>query len=114
VSLSSVSSAKSAVANSVDKQVTIEKTKIRKKPYHVYVLLCDDGSYYTGYTSDVALRFQRHKKGLGARYTRMRKPKKLVYVEDFETRKAAIHREQQIKSLSRREKQKLVSTGLRT
>jgi predicted GIY-YIG superfamily endonuclease len=44
----------------------------------------------------------------------MRKPKKLVYVEDFETRKAAIRREQQIKSLSRREKQKLVSTGLRT
>ena len=85
-----------------------------KKPekgesYFVYLLLCDDGSYYTGYTNNVALRFERHKKGHGARYTRLRRPEKIVYVKEFRTRGAAIRRELQIKSLSHREKHELVS-----
>jgi putative endonuclease len=74
------------------------------KSYYVYLLLCDDGSYYTGYTNDLASRFERHKRGRGARYTRMRKPKKIVYVERFGTRVAAIRREQEMKALSHREK----------
>ena len=81
--------------------------------YFVYLLLCDDGSYYTGYTNNVTLRFERHKKGYGARYTRIRRPKKVVYVEEFRTRGAAIRRELQIKSLSHREKHELVSIGAR-
>ena len=80
--------------------------------YFVYLLLCDDGSYYTGYTNNVALRFERHKKGYGARYTRIRRPKRVVYVEEFRTRGAAIRRELQIKSLSHREKHELVSIGV--
>jgi len=86
------------------------RTKERES-YFVYLLLCDDGSYYTGYTNNVALRFERHKKGYGARYTRIRRPKRVVYVEEFRTRGAAIRRELQIKSLSHREKHELVSIG---
>ncbi len=86
-----------------------KKTEERKA-YFVYLLLCDDGSYYTGYTNNVTLRFERHKKGYGARYTRIRRPEKVVYVEEFKTRGAAIRRELQIKSLSHREKHELVST----
>jgi putative endonuclease len=79
--------------------------------YFVYLLLCDDGSYYTGYTNNVALRFERHKKGYGARYTRLRRPERVVYLEEFKNRGAAIRRELRIKSLSHREKKALASTS---
>ena len=81
-----------------------------KESYFVYLLLCDDGSYYTGYTNNVVSRFERHQKGYGARYTRLRRPQKVVHVEKFRSRRAAIRRELQIKSLNHREKQELVST----
>jgi putative endonuclease len=87
-----------------------EKLAAQPKSYFVYLLLCDDGSYYTGYTSNVASRLERHKTGSGARYTRMRKPKRVVYVEEFRTRLAAIRRERRIKALSHGAKQKLAST----
>lgn len=81
-------------------------------PYFVYLLLCDNGSYYTGYTSDVPSRFERHRKGHGARYTRMHRPRELVYVETWKTRRAAMAREMQIKALTHRRKRDLVvSTG---
>ena len=79
------------------------------KIYSVYLLLCDDGSYYTGYTNNVTSRLEKHKAGHGARYTRMHKPKEVVYVEEFKTRKAATRRERQIKALSHREKHELAS-----
>jgi putative endonuclease len=92
----------------------IEEKKTQKwKTHYVYLLLCDDGSYYTGYTNDVASRFERHKRGQGARYTRIHRPIKVVHVEEFETRKAATRREQQIKALSHEEKHELVTTGFR-
>jgi putative endonuclease len=91
-----------------------KKAERGKKTYYVYLLLCDDGSYYTGYTNNVASRLERHKKGRGARYTRMRRPKKVVHVEGFRTRIAAIRREHQIKALSHREKHELVLVGSRT
>jgi len=96
----------------VRKVITVagsKKTEKERESYFVYLLLCDDGSYYTGYTNNVASRFERHKKGYGARYTRLRRPEKVVYVEEFKTRGAALRRELQIKSLSHREKQELVS-----
>ena len=80
----------------------------RKNPsYFVYILLCDDGSYYTGYTSSVASRFERHEKGHGARYTKMRKPTRIVYVQRFKTRRAAMRKEREIKALSHDRKRDL-------
>jgi putative endonuclease len=75
--------------------------------YYVYILLCTDGSYYTGHAKDVEKRFEMHKKGRGARYTRMHEPEKLVYLEQFESRGEAMKRERQIKRLSHDKKQQL-------
>jgi len=79
-------------------------------PYYVYILLCKDGSYYTGYAEDVKRRVERHKKGQGARYTRMHEPEKIVYVEEFDSRSEAMKREREIKSLSHSKKQRLVNS----
>ena len=76
----------------------------KHKSYFVYMLLCNDGSYYTGYTSNVLSRFERHKKGHGARYTKMRQPKRIVYLQRFTTRRAAMRRERQMKTLSHDQK----------
>jgi len=79
-------------------------------PYYVYILLCKDGSYYTGYAKDVKRRVERHKKGQGARYTRMHKPEKIVYVEEFDRLSKAMKREREIKSFSHSKKQRLVNS----
>ena len=77
--------------------------------YYVYILRCKDGSYYTGHAKDVEKRFEMHKKGRGARYTRMHEPEKLVYVEPFENRGEAMKRERKIKKLSHDRKQRLIT-----
>ena len=74
----------------------------------VYVLECADGSLYTGYTTDVERRVAEHDAGDGAKYTRGRTPVELVHSEQFDSRSAAMAREHEIKSLSRREKERLV------
>ncbi|MFC6615397.1 GIY-YIG nuclease family protein [Halopenitus salinus] len=84
--------------------------------HHVYVIECADGTYYTGYTTDVERRVAEHDAGDGARYTRGRTPVELRHVEQFETRSAAMSREHAIKQLSRDEKERLIegSTGVDT
>src|SRR5208282_1665095 len=89
--------------------VKCDDVVLPEKTYFVYLLLCDDGSYYTGYTDNVTSRLAKHRAGRGARYTRMHKPKEVVYVEEFKTRRAATRREQQIKDLSHREEHELAS-----
>jgi len=87
----------------------IRKRRQERSSFYVYMLLCDDGSYYTGYTSSVASRFERHEKGQGARYTRMRKPTRIVYVRRFRTRRAAMRKEREIKALSHDQKRDLTT-----
>jgi len=67
--------------------------------HYVYVLRCSDGTYYTGYTTDVTRRVAEHDAGDGAKYTRGRTPTELVHVEAFERRSAALRREHAIKQL---------------
>lgn len=69
----------------------------------VYMLCCVDGSLYTGITTDIARRVAEHNGdgGLGARYTRSRRPVELVYVEAAAGRAAATRREAAIKQLDR-------------
>ena len=76
----------------------------------VYVLRCADGSYYTGYTTDVERRVAEHDAGEGAKYTRGRTPVELVHAEAHESRSAALSREHAIKALRRDEKQRLVAS----
>ena len=75
--------------------------------YYVYVLLCEDGSYYTGHAKDVEFRFRQHKRGVGARYTRMHRPVRVAYVEEFGSRGAAVRRERAVKRLSHEGKRRL-------
>lgn len=78
-------------------------------PFFVYVLECEDGSLYTGIATDVARRFEEHSTGKGARFTRSRKPKHILYTEQHPDRSTASKREAEIKQMSRIEKIKLVS-----
>jgi putative endonuclease len=78
--------------------------------HYVYVLECSDGTYYTGYTTDVERRVAEHDAGDGAKYTRGRTPVALQYVERFESRSAAMSREHAVKQLSRAQKQRLVAS----
>ena len=74
----------------------------------VYILRCSDGTYYTGYTTDIPRRVNEHQHRRGGRYTRARAPVELVYSEALRTRRAAMQREIQIKRLSRKQKIKLI------
>ncbi|GGL46615.1 GIY-YIG nuclease family protein [Halocalculus aciditolerans] len=76
--------------------------------HYVYVLVCADDTYYTGYTTDVERRVAEHDAGEGAKYTRGRTPVELVHVESYESKSAAMSREYAIKQLSRAEKAALV------
>ena len=75
---------------------------------YVYMLECKDGSFYTGYTTDLRARYEKHNSGCGAKYTRGRTPVKLVYFEIFETKSEALKREIKIKKMSRLRKERLV------
>lgn len=76
--------------------------------YHVYILECDDGSLYTGITTDVERRFAEHKSGRSTNYTRAHRAKKIVYTEECENRSEASKREAAIKKLKREEKFQLI------
>ncbi len=75
---------------------------------YVYILLCADGSYYTGSTNDLERRLAQHQAGEGANYTRKRLPVKLVYYEKFDRISEAFYREKQIQGWSRKKKQALI------
>ena len=75
---------------------------------YTYILRCADGTLYTGWTNDLEKRLAAHNAGIGAKYTRPRRPVTLVYHEVFETKEAAMRREWEIKHLSRRQKLRLI------
>ncbi|WP_135305750.1 GIY-YIG nuclease family protein [Haloarcula amylovorans] len=83
-------------------------TTTRSPGHYTYVLRCSDGSFYTGYTTDVERRVREHDDGDGAKYTRGRTPVELVHVERFESKSAAMSREYEIKQFSRARKERLV------
>ena len=76
--------------------------------FYVYILLCMDGSFYTGYTNDLQERTRQHENGKGAKYTKSHRPQKVAYVEVFGSRSSAMKREKAIKKLSHQQKQDLV------
>ncbi len=76
---------------------------------YCYIVECSDGTYYTGWTTDPERRVKQHNKGIGAKYTSMRRPVKLVYLEPQPNRIDAMKRELAIKKMKRAQKNKLVS-----
>jgi putative endonuclease len=81
-------------------------------PYYVYILICKDGAFYTGYTRNVEARMKLHKLGRGAKYVRTHTPEKVIYLEKFETRSDAMKREREIKRLTHAQKLRLVSSRI--
>lgn len=76
--------------------------------YYVYILECEDGSLYTGISTNPARRFKEHKSGkLGAKYTKSHKPIKIIYTEEFKNRSSASKREYEIKQLTHNQKLQL-------
>jgi predicted GIY-YIG superfamily endonuclease len=71
----------------------------------LYMLKCSDGSLYTGITNDLARRLEQHNAGKASRYTRSRKPVKLIYQEPCRGRSRALKKEYALKSLTRKEKE---------
>ena len=76
---------------------------------YCYVVECSDGTFYTGWTTDLERRVAAHNAGRGSRYTRQRRPVKLVYFENLPNRAEAMRREAQIKRMSRQAKLKKIS-----
>ncbi|WP_295755571.1 GIY-YIG nuclease family protein [uncultured Holdemanella sp.] len=75
---------------------------------YVYILECNDHTYYTGYTTDVENRLKMHNLGRGAKYTRARRPCRLVYSKACDSKSSAMKLEYKIKQLSRKEKVDLI------
>lgn len=73
--------------------------------YYLYILKCADETLYTGITTDLERRVGEHNSGnRGAKYTRARRPVKLVYSKKFRNRSLAAKAEARVKKLSRKEK----------
>ena len=75
---------------------------------YVYILECKDNTYYTGYTTNVKHRLKMHNLGRGAKYTRSRRPCRLVYYKACESKSKALKLEYKIKQMSRKEKSELI------
>ena len=69
-----------------------------KKCWFTYVIECEDGSFYKGYTDDLLRRYKQHCDGNGAEYTKKHKPKQLYYWEMHYTQENALNREKYLKS----------------
>ena len=78
--------------------------------WHLYILECADGTYYTGITNNLEKRFTAHNSGKGGRYTRARVPVRIIYQEKVLDRSTALTREHAVKALSREQKKKLIDT----
>jgi putative endonuclease len=82
--------------------------KKRTGKHCVYIVECNKGTYYTGYTNNLENRIKLHNDGKGAKYTRGRKPVKLVWYKEYKYSNKALHAERDIKKLTRKQKEELV------
>ena len=82
---------------------------VLEKMFYVYVLRCKDGSLYTGYTNDLKKRLKLHNLGNASKYTRSRRPVKLVVKWPFKSKSQAMKYENAFKKLTRKEKIKKIN-----
>lgn len=74
----------------------------------VYIARCSDGTLYTGWTTNIQKREKAHNCGKGAKYTRSRRPIRIVYIEKFNFKIEALKREREIKKLTKYKKEQLI------
>jgi putative endonuclease len=79
--------------------------------YFVYIVRCADNTFYTGITTDIKRRIDEHNgKDKGAKYTKVRRPVKLVYSSEFPDRSSATKEEMRIKKMTRKQKENLLKS----
>ena len=79
------------------------------EPYSLYILQCNDGTYYTGVAKDVKKRLVEHNSlPNGAKYTRNRRPLTLIYEERHKSKSSALKREIEVKKMTRKMKERLI------
>lgn len=78
---------------------------------YTYIVMCSDGTFYTGWTNNLQKRVEDHNAGKGAKYTKCRLPVELIYYEAFQTKEEAMRREYAIKQLTRMEKKALIANS---
>ena len=88
--------------------------KAHDNRWYVYLVRCNDGSLYTGITKEVTRRCQQHNAGTASKYTRSRRPVKLVYQEVHPSQSSALKREASIKAMPRREKLAMIRQAKKT
>lgn len=76
----------------------------QENKYYMYVLLCEDQTLYTGFSTDVERRFQQHVNGTGAKYTRSHQPLKILFKKQFVNKHDALSAEYAFKQLTRSQK----------
>ena len=81
----------------------------RQPSWFLYILQCKDQTFYTGVTNNLARRLKMHNAGKASRYTRIRRPVKLIYQENCVNRTDALIRECAVKALPRQKKEELVN-----
>jgi len=79
--------------------------------FYVYILKCNDGSYYTGHTDNLEKRIAQHNEGSIEGYTARRLPVTLIFVEEFTSRIEALEAERKIKTWNRKKKEALAYKG---
>lgn len=75
----------------------------------VYLLRCDDGTLYCGWSTDPQRRLTQHQAGTASRYTKTRRPVALVWTRECADRSDAMRQEARIKRLTRAEKRALIA-----
>ena len=90
----------------------LSETILMNIAWHVYILQCRDGSYYTGIAQDPYEREKRHNAGKGAAWTRARRPVKLVFAQAHDSQSAARAREIEIKGWRREKKESLINSSI--
>ena len=81
------------------------------RTWYCYLVRCRDHSLYAGITTDLNRREKAHNEGSGARYTRSRRPVRLVWWARFCTKSAALRREAEVKKWRKSRKEKLIRKG---
>ena len=97
----------------VKKMEADEASGVRKpnKGWYLYILRCQGNTFYTGVTKDLKRRLKMHNEGRASKYTRARRPVKMIYSEDCVSHATALVREYKVKALTRKGKEGLIAGG---
>lgn len=79
--------------------------------YYCYILMCANGAFYTGWSTDPFRRLEQHNNGKGARYVKLNGPARLVYFEELPDHTSALKREFEIKKWTHARKQKFIEVS---